>query len=374
MVPVMTEGLPVGLTPTRSAIPYKLDAKETRHQGVYLDGYTCRDYMNTVIASPNQGIEIRATKLMGRITSAYGATGLFSNSIIDTLSAAITGASTTILPTMAVGATANDIVSKIYTRAGYQQVGTTGSYFRLKITGPPTANGVVRSLVATPSGVAGNTGLTIAALGVNDVQTITPVANLSAGTYTITFTAPNGKTYRSAPLAYTATAANIQTAIDTMFGADYGDGNIVVKDNAGSTTAGLDDGFVTFTGAVEFAGMPLNQIQIDLSAATAGGGLVWSQTTTGVDGRFVAGSFIQPYDGSEYPRGIFEGDGNGYSIRMVDQDMNASNREARIIVQGHDVLPASILEWPTDTSLQAWIKAWLRAYGMGYSFRDDFSA
>ncbi len=87
-------------------------------------------------------------------------------------------------------------------------------------------------------------------------------------------------------------------------------------------------------------------------------------TTTGVisiGGSFLAadyvvGSFIQPNDGSQTPLGML---GDGDPLKVTDeQEANVDVQLARLLIGG--IIDSSqIINWPSDTSLQNWVRATL---------------
>lgn len=93
-------------------------------------------------------------------------------------------------------------------------------------------------------------------------------------------------------------------------------------------------------------------------------------TATAILNDFVAGSFIQPTDGSETPL-TFIPDTEGYGIQVTDRDGSslATVELPRMPISGvvdcAQLLPA----WPDDTSLRAWLVARLNdAFGGQFVF------
>lgn len=90
-------------------------------------------------------------------------------------------------------------------------------------------------------------------------------------------------------------------------------------------------------------------------------------TDPGVDK--IAGAFIAPTDGSQTPRGVI---GNGHGIRVVDEDFDDIDVPFPNMLIGGYLDSSQIINWPSDTSLQAWVKAALNdADGGGASFVFD---
>jgi hypothetical protein len=98
-------------------------------------------------------------------------------------------------------------------------------------------------------------------------------------------------------------------------------------------------------------------------------------TTTGVitislaSADFISGSFVQPTDGSEAPKGLIN---DGYGIKVTDaDDANVDVPFPNLVIAGQ-VDASQIVNYPTDTSLIAWVKAQLRATGGSWTFDDGF--
>jgi hypothetical protein len=83
----------------------------------------------------------------------------------------------------------------------------------------------------------------------------------ASGNYTLTIVGPDGTEYTTANILYNATAATIQTAIDTAVDGTYEAGDIVVTDEG---AAGLSDGDVTLT----FSGDSVTGLNFGLTVAT----------------------------------------------------------------------------------------------------------
>lgn len=98
-----------------------------------------------------------------------------------------------------------------------------------------------------------------------------------------------------------------------------------------------------------------------------------SITVTALANAFVAGSFIQPTDGSETPLSMIP-DTEGYGVLVTDRDgASITNVEfPRMPVSG--IIDASqLLPWPSDVSLQAWIVARLNdAFGGQFVFDHKY--
>lgn len=290
---------------------------------------------------------LRAGLLMGKITSG----GLYAPAILGVSTEAITGASTTITVSAAV---ATEIVRRI---------GATGTF---KFTGPPTASGTVRTVTVTYSAVNTTTGaITVTAIGVADVWTLTAPAGQDAGMYQLEVTTGKGTsaevTAVTAALAANAITATVDAALEAL-------PNV----GAAGVAAVYSDPTLTLTFA-----SALGPVYVRVLTDTTNDGGVfeggWAavHTTTGVDGRFIAGSFVQPTDGSETIL-TFIADGDG--VRVTDQ-YGASQDQPfdRLPISG--ILDASqfLPVWPSDTSLRAHIVSALTASSGGkFVFNHPF--
>jgi hypothetical protein len=115
--------------------------------------------------------------------------------------------------------------------------------------------------------------------------------------------------------------------------------------------------------------------QVDVTGtalASSGGGVkaAVTRTTAGVDGRFIAGSYVQPTDGSETPVTLFE-DTFGYWVANPVTLQRISIQLPRLLT-GAEIRTAMIIGYGLDTSLNAWLKAQLRNAGGPLHFDDDF--
>ncbi len=92
-------------------------------------------------------------------------------------------------------------------------------------------------------------------------------------------------------------------------------------------------------------------------------------TITDIATSHVAGSFLQPNDGSETILGILLSD---YGLKVTDKDAASQDTQLPHLLVGGVIDSSQILNWPSDTSLIAHIKAALRAAGYGFVFDDTF--
>jgi len=91
--------------------------------------------------------------------------------------------------------------------------------------------------------------------------------------------------------------------------------------------------------------------------------------TSAASADYIAGSFIQPADGSETPLGLI---GDGYGLKVTDADGNDIDVPLSNLLLAGLVDASRIVNYPSDASLKAQVKSWLRANGYGWSFDDDF--
>jgi len=436
------------------------------HGGAVIDGAYARDPLNTGYVD-----RLRAGLLMGRRTTG----GKWAPSVIGTLGTTIAGTATTL--TFLHAAEATELL---------RRVGATGTF---KITGPHVAGGRVRTRTLTYSAIG-------ALAGANEVQTFTPDAAATAGTYRIRLWKPDGTSVWTAALAFGATLAACQAAITLALdgvagwvassagsaapwsagpialvltasgtgytGRDYPMCEIdstsltgptaitavettrgypaaatvtitapglaatncvqVWTPNAAWTAGTMSFGFthpttgaihwLTFTYTTDLAGtLAVINAALDAEFGTGaivatGGGNITSLTFTysggvfagrehplplvsfagatgaastttftnlgGYSEAFVAGSLIQPTDGSETIRGIL-GEESGLKVTDDDGATNLDVECSRMIVgSGDGAIDASqIINYPSDSTLKAWLKAALRAYSPGFVFDDD---
>lgn len=309
-------------------------ANEKSLPGLFiLAGEDARDPLNSVDVR-----ELRAGLLVGRNTT----TKKFGCSIIGVTGEAVDGAETEI-----------DVAAAVATELIRRQ-GASGTF---KLTGPPTAGGTVRTLTATYSAVAA-TAITITALGAAAVWTLTPVDGTDGGTFKLRVTLEDGTFEDTADITFNATGATFQAAIDAAIEA------LTILPDDAVTVASTDTTgvsvmtFISSLGAVK--------VQVIESLLTDGGVFEGQpelvETTTGVNGEFVAGSFIQPTDGTETPVTIFLGR-QGYPVKAVDVNDNDRDLELGTHLIGGLVDSSQIINWPSDTALQAWLVNQLNATG-----------
>jgi hypothetical protein len=306
--------------------------------GGTVDGTKSRDFAN----SDNLKL-LRPGTLMGRQTSSKE----WAPSIVGKVSEAYaSGTSLTLTAASAVELN--------------RRVGASGTF---KLTGPPTANGTVRQVTVTYSAVNTSTGVvTVTAIQVADVWTLTAADGTDGGSYRLKVTTGFGTSSEASAvtgnLAWDANTATVDAALEAL--ANVGASGVAAVYNAGVLT-------LTFAAT-------LGDVRVEVVNDTTSdggvfeGGWVAVHTTTGVDGRFVAGSFVGQADGSETPR-TFVPDGTGILIPDDSGDVYFEH----IPTEG-DVDSSQIIEWPSDTSLRQWIVDSLNAVGYGRFTFDHLMA
>ena len=304
--------------------------------GVTLDGSKTRDAGNpdyNATTDPLAMFRLRAGLLLGKVTSS----GKYTNSFLGYTNGALTSAGTTVTL-----ASANHGVEMV------RRIGATGTF---KLIGPPTASGTVRALTATYSAIS-STSVTITALGVSDVWTLTAPAGQDGGMYQLEVTTGKGTSDESvqvtAALAANANTATVDAALEAL-------SNV----GASGVAAVYSDPTLTLTFAAN-----LGPVHVRVLADTTNDGGVfeggWAavHTTTGVDGRFVTGSLIADTDGSDVPL-TFVPDG---WERLLPTD-STDSYAPRVPVAGNVDMSQFLPYWPADASLKQYIRDKLNTFG-----------
>lgn len=305
--------------------------------GRKIDGTKTRDPGNY----PYQDV-LRAGLVMGPVT---GATGVYANSFLGRSTGTSSANGTTLAGTgtsLCVGVgTAVELV---------RRQGTTGTF---KLLGPPAAAGTVRYATVTYSAVNTSTGVvTITALGVNEVQTVNLVTAGTAGNLRLIVQKVDG-TYALTPnIAWSATDAtllsNANTALDTATGVT---GGIVATAIAATDT---DLGIVLTYSGTGYAGLSWGLAEVHtLFTSNTGSNVV--RTTTGVDGRFLSGSWVCPTDGSEVPTLILP-DGPAAPVTDASAPTGVTYLDFPLVPMAAHVRTAYIVDYPTDTAMKTYLK------------------
>jgi len=223
-------------------------------------------------------------------------------------------------------------------------------------TGPTTCTFVE----TTPGELAG-----AATPGVTCVQTI-DATNMAAGDkYVLKLTHPDtGVVYHTKELAGDTSTANIETELTTVVGAN----DIAVS---GTVPTGI---IFTFDDVSHnWANRPVPLIEIDITTPVPTATLrpTVTMTTAGVKGTFPIGSLIMPADGSENPLCLIGHPDTG--IKVTDVDGLSVDVQFSKPVIGGIIASQQIINYPTESSLQKWLKATMNnAVGGRFVFNDDF--
>ncbi len=318
--------------------------------GAMLDHYLAggKSLLGSICRDPNNGdvTVLRPGTLIGKNSS-----GFYGTSVIGVLTnAELTGSTT--YETSAAS------VTELIRRQG-----ATGTF---KITGPPTAAGTVRTATVSYS-AASSTNITVTAVGVNEVQRVDFNIAATGGNVVLRIPKSDGSFVLTTPAAWSATDATFLTNLNTVLDVASGVSGGIVATAISATDTDL--GFnLTFSGT-GYASLPAGGLVSVETLPTSSTAATVSRTITGVDGRFIAGSLIQPTDGTETILSFIP-DGSG--IRVVDIDGSTSiyAQNARLPVEG-PISYAQLIPAVTDTSLKAYVKAALKAVG-DYRFAEDF--
>lgn len=91
-------------------------------------------------------------------------------------------------------------------------------------------------------------------------------------------------------------------------------------------------------------------------------------TVTSLGVNKIAGTYITAADGSETPITLIP---DGWPIPVTDADGSSIDAQMPEVPVAGIIDPAQIVDWPSDTSLIAWVKAALNAVGQ-YVFSDSY--
>ena len=90
-------------------------------------------------------------------------------------------------------------------------------------------------------------------------------------------------------------------------------------------------------------------------------------TITAIAASNIAGSFIQPDDGSEVPRGLINREDG---IKVTDEDDDDIDPSCELLVGG-TLYSSQIIRWPSNAVLRQWLKDTLNATAAGSYLFDD---
>jgi hypothetical protein len=289
---------------------------------------------------------LRAGMLMGKRTPD----NKYAPSILGQLTVAGTAAGATITVAAAVGTELD------------RRVGAGGIF---KVVGPPTDGGTVA--VLNNLSYSSQTGgvITLATnTAVAEVQTNTLDALMTAGTYTLTY---DGET--TAPIAFDATSAEMQAALELLSTVSAGD---ITPEAANEPDTDLTQ---TFTFADTLGDVPM--LSMDITNATGPTSSVFTETTKGelvgaatLGADAAIGSLLLPADGSEVPLALII-DEYGLKVTDIDNTTSIDIEFARMCIGGL-VETDKIIQMTDEESTRAWMKAQMRLAGCQWVFDDDF--
>ena len=125
-------------------------------------------------------------------------------------------------------------------------------------------------------------------------------------------------------------------------------------------------GTFTLTGPAVASGIVISAT-VTYSAVNLTTGVI---TCTALLNAFIAGSFIQPTDGSQTPITLIP---DGYGIKVSDVNGVRQTVQFPIVPIGGLLLTSSIINYPTDPSLINWLKVRLNSQNNGgFSFDDGY--
>lgn len=272
----------------------------------------------------------------------------------------------------------------------------------LTFSGPAYTNRLVGAVESTVVTNAGGTTYTINGLGTVGLPVLAPITtpgsvpyqlapvnaiypfifvdNTGVGTFTITV---EGVT--TAAITYSATVGtlktNIQNALNTTFGTDAfavtgaALASVVITAQTGSAFGGRPIASVASTVVVNAGGTTytINGIgtvgAVTPSIATTAG--VAGIPFVGGSGDYIAGSLIQPTDGSQVVKTVIT---DIYGVKIIDA-LNTTRVDVfdPALWGGGSVINSDYLvSYPTDPALQQYVKSSIRAF-LGWAiFSDDY--
>lgn len=304
--------------------------------GRFINGLVARDVGNTPFTDA-----LRAGLLMGLRTSD----SLYANSVIDVTTGALAEGGTTITLSTA-GAT--ELVRRI---------GASGN---LTMTGPPAASGTARQKTVAYSAVNTTNGqVTITSPTVNQVDQINFNAASTGGNLQLRVQKPDGTFATTGNAAWNATdatyLANIQTVLDAATGVV---GGIVAS---AIPSVDPDNGIrLTYSGGA-YAGQTWTQAQVNVFP-TSSTIAFYTNVTPASSGAFIAGSFVGDTDGSQLPRTMLP-DGPPIPVADTRNTGGVSPIQFPQVPQFALVDVNYVVNYPTDTGLQAWLKQQLLLNG-----------
>jgi hypothetical protein len=318
--------------------------------GKYLSPAVCRDPSNTTdIGTLQPGL------VLGKLTSVVNSLGTIGNygpSIYGLTGAAIAnGATSVTLPSAAVG-------TEILRRRG-----ATGT---VKIIGPPTAGGVVRTGTITYSAIVGTT-MTVTATGTNEVQQVNFNIASTGGSVVLKIPKADGSFVLTTPASWNATDATYLAAIQAVLDVASGVANGIVV--TAIPAVDTDLGFILTFSGTGYAGLPANGLVTVETLPTSSTAATVVRNTTGASGAFVTKSIIAPTDGSENPLTFVSDWSPGIKVTDDTGASISSDVELSLLPIAGEVDVAQMINFPLDASLITWLEQQLStAQGGKFTF------
>lgn len=116
------------------------------------------------------------------------------------------------------------------------------------------------------------------------------------------------------------------------------------------------------TGTFKLTGPPSANGTVATETVTYSAASTTNITVTAIANTYVAGSFITATDGSETPLTFIADD---YGVKVTDQDAASVDVPFAVFPVGGVVDSSQLINWPSDTSLRAWIMARINSVDTG---------
>lgn len=104
---------------------------------------------------------------------------------------------------------------------------------------------------------------------------------------------------------------------------------------------------------------------VTFSAVNTGTGVV---TVTNIGANYISGSLIVPTDGSETFKTVIP---DGFGVNVFTSAGSAADQPFSPLPIAGTIVSANLINWPTDTSLRAYVKTQFSAVGDGKWIFDD---
>jgi hypothetical protein len=207
-------------------------------------------------------------------------------------------------------------------------------------------------------------------LGANEVQRVTFAIASTGGNVALEFTDPTtGGQVITGPAAWSATDATYLAAINAVLDLATGVSGGIVATAASATDTDL--GFVLTFSGTGYAGKAHDLVKV-ITLPTSSTSSTVTRTTTGVNGAFVAGSLIQPTDGSESIVTLLR-TGTKTGVSVFNALLSRIDVQYPQLLISGAVRSSYIIGYAgNDASTKAYIKAALRSNGGKWTFDDDY--